>query len=53
MAKEATNKQKKDNILNADIEHILHEEDKLKEKLKDSSYLERFSKDLMLLMNLI
>ena len=53
MANEATNKQKKDDILNADIEHILHEEDKLKEKLKDSSHLERFAKDLWLFMSLI
>ena len=53
MANEATNKQKKDDILNADIEHILHEEDKLKEKLKDSSHLEHFAKDLWLFMSLI
>ena len=53
MANKATDTQKKDDILNADIEHILHEEEKLKEKLQDSSHLERFAKDLWLFMSLI
>jgi len=53
MTNKATDTQKKDDILNADIEHILHEEERLKEKLQDSSHLERFAKDLWLFMSLI
>lgn len=48
-----TDEKKSDTILDADIEYILHEEEKLQEKLQDSHFLERFTKDLMLLMSLI
>ncbi|MBE0407526.1 YkvA family protein [Psychrobacter sp. AOP22-C1-22] len=53
MADKATDKQKKDDILDADLEYIINEEEKLKEKLQDSSHLERFTKDLMLFVSLI
>ena len=53
MANKATNKQKKEDILDADLEYLIHEEDKLQEKIKDSGHLERFAKDLMLFMSLI
>ena len=53
MADKATDKQEKDDILDADLEYLIHEEEKLQEKLKDSSHLERFAKDLMLFMRLI
>ena len=53
MVDKATDKQKKDDILDADLEYILNEEEKLKEKLQDSSHLERFTKDLMLFVSLI
>lgn len=48
----AGNKKTKE-MLDADLEYIINEEEKLKEKLKDSSYLERFTKDLMLFMSLV
>ena len=53
MADKATDKQEKDDILDADLEYLIHEEEKLQEKLKDSSHLERFAKDLMLFTSLI
>ncbi|MDN3452898.1 MULTISPECIES: YkvA family protein [unclassified Psychrobacter] len=53
MFSKTTDKQNKDDILDYDMKYLISKEEKLKEKLKDSSYLERFSKDLMLLMNLI
>lgn len=53
MSDKTTDKQGKDEILDADLEYIINEEEKLKEKLKDSSHLERFTKDLMLFMSLI
>lgn len=53
MADKATDNQEKDDILDADLEYLIHEEEKLQEKLKDSSHLERFAKDLMLFMSLI
>ena len=53
MADKATDKQEKDDILDADLEYLIHEEEKLQEKLQDSSHLERFAKDLMLFMSLI
>ena len=53
MADKATDKQEKDDILDADLEYLINEEEKLQEKLKDSSHLERFTKDLMLFMSLI
>ena len=53
MADKATDKQEKDDILDADLEYLIHEEEKLQEKLKDSSHLERFAKDLILFMSLI
>ena len=53
MSNKTTDKQEKDEVLDADLEYIINEEEKLKEKLKDSSHLERFTKDLMLFMSLI
>ena len=53
MADKATDKQKKDEILDADLEYLINEEEKLQEKLKDSSHLERVTKDLMLFMSLL
>ncbi|SLJ84215.1 YkvA family protein [Psychrobacter sp. DAB_AL43B] len=53
MVDKTTDKQKKEEILDADLEYIINEEKKLKEKLADSSHLERFTKDLMLFMSLI
>ncbi|OXL23910.1 YkvA family protein [Psychrobacter sp. DAB_AL32B] len=53
MVDKTTDKQKKEEILDADLEYIINEEEKLKEKLADSSHLERFTKDLMLFMSLI
>ena len=53
MADKSTDKQEKDELLDADLEYLIHEEEKLQEKLKDSSHLERFAKDLMLFMSLI
>ncbi|MDE4455685.1 YkvA family protein [Psychrobacter sp. DAB_AL62B] len=53
MSDKTTDKQKKEEILDADLEYIINEEEKLKEKLADSSHLERFTKDLMLFMSLI
>ena len=53
MAEKATDKQKKEDILDTDLEYLINGEEKLQEKLKDSSHLERFAKDLMLFMSLI
>lgn len=53
MAEKATDKQKKEDILDTDLEYLINDEEKLQEKLKDSSHLERFAKDLMLFMSLI
>ncbi|WP_250162714.1 YkvA family protein [Psychrobacter sp. WY6] len=53
MAEKTTDKQKKEDILDTDLEYLINEEEKLQEKLKDSSHLERFAKDLMLFMSLI
>lgn len=53
MANKATGKQKKEDLLASDLEYLLHEEEKLKEKLQDNSHLERFTKDLLLFMSLI
>ena len=53
MAEKAIDKQKKEDILDTDLEYLINEEEKLQEKLKDSSHLERFAKDLMLFMSLI
>ncbi|MGP4118415.1 YkvA family protein [Psychrobacter aquimaris] len=53
MAEKTTDKQKKYDILDTDLEYLINEEEKLQEKLKDSSHLERFAKDLMLFMSLI
>ncbi|WP_201583078.1 YkvA family protein [Psychrobacter jeotgali] len=41
-----------DEVLDTDLEYIINEEEKLKEKLQDSSYLERFAKDLVLFLSL-
>lgn len=40
-------------LLNADLEYILKEEEKLKEKLKESSHLERFTTDVTLFICLV
>ena len=53
MAEKAIYKQKKEDILDTDLEYLINEEEKLQEKLKDSSHLERFAKDLILFMSLI
>ena len=53
MAEKAIDRQKKEDILDTDLEYLINEEEKLQEKLKDSSHLERFAKDLMLFMSLI
>ncbi len=39
-------------MLDADLEYIIEEEEKLKEKLKDSSHLQRFATDIVLFMSL-
>ncbi|MGB6824922.1 YkvA family protein [Psychrobacter sp.] len=43
----------KNNSLDSNLEYLLGKEDKLKEKLEDSGYLEPFSDDLMLFMSLV
>jgi len=43
----------KNKSLDSNLEYLLGKEDKLKEKLEDSGYLEPFSDDLMLFMSLI
>ncbi|PYE39791.1 YkvA family protein [Psychrobacter fozii] len=53
MFSKTTDKQNKDDILDYDMKYLISEEEKLKEKLKDSSHLERFAKDLMLFMSLL
>lgn len=40
-------------LLDADLDYIIEEEEKLKEKLKDSSNLERFTTDIMLFISLV
>ncbi len=42
-----------DRVADADLEYIINEEEKIKEKLQDNRYLERFTKDLMLFMSLV
>lgn len=43
----------KHDALVSNLKHLIGQEDKLKEKLEDNSYLEPFSDDLMLFMSLI
>ena len=43
----------KNKSLDSNLEYLLGKEDKLKEKLEDSGYLEPFSDDLMLFMSLV
>ena len=43
----------KNKALDSNLEYLLSKESKLKEKLKDSGYLEPFSDDLMLFMSLV
>ena len=43
----------KNKTLDSNLEYLLGKEDKLKEKLEDSGYLEPFSDDLMLFMSLV
>lgn len=40
-------------LLDADIKHIINEEEKLKEKLKESTHLERFTTDVALFVSLV
>lgn len=40
-------------LLDADVDYILEEEERLKEKLKDSSSLERFTTDIVLFVSLV
>jgi uncharacterized membrane protein YkvA (DUF1232 family) len=40
-------------LLDADIEYIIKEEEKLKEKLKDNNQLERFTTDVVLFVSLV
>ena len=40
-------------LLDADLEYIINEEEKLKEKLKESSHLERFTTDVTLFISLV
>lgn len=51
--KEGSKNGNTDRIADADLEYIIREEEKLKDKLQDNSYLERFTKDLMLFMSLV
>lgn len=44
---------KNEEMLDADLEYILEEEEKLKEKLKESSHLERFTTDVVLFLSLV
>lgn len=45
--------EKNEKLLDADLEYIIDEEEKLKEKLKDSSHLERFTTDILLFISLV
>lgn len=47
------NSPRNEKLLDADIEHIIGEEEKLKEKLKDSNQLERFTTDVVLFLSLV
>lgn len=51
MSAKMTDQQKE--ILDADLQYILQKEETLKEKLKDSSHLERFAKDVMSFVGLL
>ena len=50
---EMQNHIKDEKLLDADVDYILEEEEKLKEKLKDSSSLERFTTDIVLFISLV
>lgn len=50
---EIENGARDEKLLAADLEHIIAEEEKLKEKLKDSSHLERFTTDITLFVSLV
>lgn len=47
------NSTRNEKLLNADLEYIIEEEEKLKEKLKDSTHLERFTTDILLFVGLV
>lgn len=49
IAHSATNEK----LLDADLEYILNEEEKLKEKLRESSHLKRFATDVGLFISLV
>ena len=53
MTEKTTDKLKKDDILDTNLEYLINEEKNCSKKLKDSSHLERFAKDLTLFMSLI
>ena len=50
---EMQNSVKDEKLLDADLEYIIEEEEKLKEKIKDSSHLERFTTDIVLFVSLV
>lgn len=45
--------EKDEKLMDADLEYIINEEEKLKEKLKESSHLERFTTDIVLFLSLV
>ena len=47
------NSNKNEKLLDADLEHIIEEEEKLKEKLAESSNLKRFTTDILLFLSLV
>ena len=50
---EMQNSIKDEKLLDADLEYIIEEEENLKEKIKDSSHLERFTTDIVLFVSLV
>ncbi|SNT70157.1 Uncharacterized membrane protein YkvA, DUF1232 family [Psychrobacter sp. LV10R520-6] len=50
---ELANDEKNEKLLDADLEYIIEEEEKLKEKLKESTQLERFTTDVVLFLSLV
>lgn len=50
---EIANSARDEKLLDADLEYIINEEEKLKEKLKESSHLERFTTDIILFLSLV
>jgi len=50
---EIANGEKSEKLLDADLEYIIEEEEKLKERLKESTQLERFTTDIVLFLSLV